>query len=75
MIRRIETHDTMAHTPAPARRAGRRSPLATTALLVVGLLATGGAYALATTTATTLGLLIVGALSELESEVLVTRSL
>ncbi len=52
MIRRIETHDTMAHTPAPARRAGRRSPLATTALLVVGLLATGGAYALATTTAT-----------------------
>lgn len=52
MIRRIETHDTMAHTPAPARRSGRRSPLATTALLVVGLLATGGAYALATTTAT-----------------------
>jgi len=52
MTRRIETHHTMAHTPAPARRAGRRSPLATTALLVVGLLATGGAYALATTTAT-----------------------
>jgi ubiquinol-cytochrome c reductase cytochrome c subunit len=52
MTRRIETHHTMAHTSAPARRAGRRSPLATTALLVVGLLATGGAYALATTTAT-----------------------
>lgn len=52
MTRRIETHHIMAHTPAPARRAGRRSPLATTALLVVGLLATGGAYALATTTAT-----------------------
>jgi ubiquinol-cytochrome c reductase cytochrome c subunit len=52
MTRRIETHHTMAHTPAPARRAGRRSPLASTALLVVGLLATGGAYALATTTAT-----------------------
>ena len=52
MIRRIETHHTMASTPASARRAGRRHPLATTALLVVGLLATGGAYALATTTAT-----------------------
>ncbi|MGV3732598.1 MAG: c-type cytochrome [Microcella sp.] len=39
-------------SPASARRVGRRSPLATTALLVVGLLATGGAYALATTTAT-----------------------
>jgi ubiquinol-cytochrome c reductase cytochrome c subunit len=53
MIRRIETLDTMA-TPssASARRAGRRSPLATSALLVVGLLATGGAYALATTAAT-----------------------
>ncbi len=52
MIRRIETHHTMASTPAPVRRVGRRHPLATTALLVVGLLATGGAYALATTTAT-----------------------
>jgi len=53
MIRRIETHHTMAPTSAsPARRVGRRHPLATTALLVVGLLATGGAYALATTTAT-----------------------
>lgn len=52
MIRRIETHPTMASTSASARRAGRRHPLATTALLVVGLLATGGAYALATTTAT-----------------------
>jgi ubiquinol-cytochrome c reductase cytochrome c subunit len=52
MIRRIETHPTMAPTPASTRRAGRRHPLATSALLVVGLLATGGAYALATTTAT-----------------------
>ncbi len=53
MIRRIETLHTMATTSAaPARRVGRRHPLATTALLVVGLLATGGAYALATTTAT-----------------------
>lgn len=52
MIRRIETQHTMASTPASSRRAGRRHPLATTALLVVGLLATGGAYALATTTAT-----------------------
>lgn len=52
MIRRIETQHTMATTPAPARRTGRRHPLATTALLVVGLLATGGAYALATTAAT-----------------------
>jgi len=53
MIRRIETHHTMAPTSAaPARRVGRRHPLATTALLVVGLLATGGAYALATATAT-----------------------
>lgn len=53
MIRRIETHHTMAPTSATsARRVGRRHPLATTALLVVGLVATGGAYALATTTAT-----------------------
>ncbi len=52
MIRRIETQHTMATTPASVRRVGRRHPLATTALLVVGLLATGGAYALATTTAT-----------------------
>jgi len=34
------------------RPAGRRSPLATVALLTVGLLATGGAYALFTTSAT-----------------------
>lgn len=52
MNRRIETHRTMPTSSASARRAGRRHPLATTALLVVGLLATGGAYALATTTAT-----------------------
>ncbi|MBU1251932.1 MAG: cytochrome c [Microcella pacifica] len=43
----------MALTSAASpRRAGRRSPLATTALLVVGLLATGGAYALVTASAT-----------------------
>jgi ubiquinol-cytochrome c reductase cytochrome c subunit len=35
----------------PSRKAGRRSPLATIALLAIGLLSTGGAYALATTTA------------------------
>jgi ubiquinol-cytochrome c reductase cytochrome c subunit len=34
------------------RKAGRRSPLATVALLAIGLLSTGGAYALATTSAT-----------------------
>ena len=39
--------------PAKAARAtGRRHPLATVALLTVGLLATGGAYALFTTSAT-----------------------
>lgn len=35
-----------------ARRTGRRHPLVTATLLVVGLLATGGAYAVATTAAT-----------------------
>jgi len=34
------------------RRTGRRSPLASVALLLIGLLATGGAYALVTTSAT-----------------------
>jgi ubiquinol-cytochrome c reductase cytochrome c subunit len=34
------------------RRAGRRSPLASVALLVIGLLTTGGAYALVTSSAT-----------------------
>jgi len=34
------------------RRTGRRSPLASVALLVIGLLATGGAYALVTSSAT-----------------------
>ncbi len=53
MNRRIEKNSTMAHSShSPARRAGRRHPLAAAALLVVGLVATGGAYALATTTAT-----------------------
>jgi len=53
MSNRIETQHIMASTsPVSARRTGRRHPLATAALLVVGLLATGGAYALATTSAT-----------------------
>lgn len=42
----------MASSSSAVRRSGRRHPLATAALLVVGLLATGGAYALATTSAT-----------------------
>lgn len=38
---------------APRKRAqGRRGPLATVALIAIGLVATGGAYALASTTAT-----------------------
>jgi ubiquinol-cytochrome c reductase cytochrome c subunit len=35
----------------PQRKSGRRSPLATVALLLIGLLSTGGAYALFTTSA------------------------
>jgi len=44
----------MSRTPKASRRrrTGRRSPLASAALLVVGLLATGGAYAMFTTSAT-----------------------
>jgi len=42
----------MAKTATPSARTGRRSPLASVALLVIGLLATGGAYALFTTSAT-----------------------
>lgn len=46
----------MAKSASPsgrkARATGRRSPLASVALLVIGLLATGGAYALFTTSAT-----------------------
>jgi len=41
----------MAKTPKNSARAGRRHPLATVALLMVGLLGTGGAYALFTTSA------------------------
>ncbi|WP_084815851.1 cytochrome bc1 complex diheme cytochrome c subunit [Frondihabitans sp. Leaf304] len=37
---------------AKSKRTGRRSPLATVSLIVVGLLTTGGAYALFTSTAT-----------------------
>ena len=39
-----------ARTPKPARKAGRRHPLATVALLAIGLGLTGGAYAAFTTT-------------------------
>lgn len=40
------------HTSAPGRRpSGRRHPLATVALITIGLLTTGGAYALLSTTA------------------------
>lgn len=46
----------MAKTASPsarkARATGRRSPLASVSLLVIGLLATGGAYAMFTTSAT-----------------------
>ena len=44
----------MAHKPDTSARRdrGRRHPLATVALILVGLLATGGAYALFTTSAT-----------------------
>jgi len=45
----------MAHTPttpkSQKRATGRRSPLATAALLAIGLLTTGGAYAMVTTSA------------------------
>ena len=41
-----------ASPTARSARTGRRSPLASVALLVIGLLATGGAYALFTTSAT-----------------------
>ena len=45
---RIGTHSTMAKKKAT----GRRHPLASVALLLVGLIATGGVYALATSSAT-----------------------
>ncbi|MCU1585729.1 MAG: cystathionine beta-lyase [Microbacteriaceae bacterium] len=43
--------NTTARTSGTANRRGRRHPLATVALLVIGLLSTGGAYALFTGTA------------------------
>ena len=43
---------THSSSDAPRRRAGRRHPLASVALITIGLLSTGGAYALMTTTAT-----------------------
>lgn len=42
----------MSTSPRRARATGRRHPLATAALLAIGLLATGGAYAVFTTSAT-----------------------
>jgi len=42
----------MASHTLNSRRTGRRSPLASVALLLIGLLATGGAYALFTSSAT-----------------------
>jgi ubiquinol-cytochrome c reductase cytochrome c subunit len=38
--------------PTAGRKAGRRHPLASVALILIGLISTGGAYALFTTTAT-----------------------
>ena len=52
---RIGNNRTMAKKAATARTtrtAGRRHPLASVALILIGLLSTGGAYALFTTTAT-----------------------
>ncbi len=42
----------MTRPTKSSRRTGRRSPLASVALLLIGLLATGGAYALVTSSAT-----------------------
>ena len=50
---RIGKPRNMAKKAAPTgRKAGRRHPLASVALIMIGLVSTGGAYALATTTAT-----------------------
>jgi ubiquinol-cytochrome c reductase cytochrome c subunit len=43
---------TLSSSDARRRQSGRRHPLATIALITIGLLSTGGAYALLTTTAT-----------------------
>ena len=43
---------TSSRTPADKRKSGRRHPLAAVALIAIGLLSTGGAYALFTTSAT-----------------------
>ncbi|HNP16028.1 MAG TPA: c-type cytochrome, partial [Terrimesophilobacter sp.] len=42
---------TKSSTDARRRQTGRRHPLASIALITIGLLSTGGAYALLTTTA------------------------
>lgn len=48
----MRTHSSSSRSArSAARKTGRRSPLATVALLMIGLLTTGGAYAVFTTTA------------------------
>jgi ubiquinol-cytochrome c reductase cytochrome c subunit len=54
-MRKSTTTASAATTPAKTtrrRKAGRRSPLASVALILIGLVATGGAYALFTSSAT-----------------------
>jgi ubiquinol-cytochrome c reductase cytochrome c subunit len=46
-----KTSSTRPAVPARGRKSGRRSPLASIALILIGLVATGGAYALFTSTA------------------------
>ena len=56
--KRTGNRNTMANSgakvsrKAPSRKAGRRHPLATIALITIGLVSTGGVYALFTSTAT-----------------------
>ena len=54
MINAFRTKGTNARMPKQPidRKRGRRSPLATVALIAIGLMSTGGAYALFTTSAT-----------------------
>ncbi|BDZ50472.1 cystathionine beta-lyase [Frondihabitans sucicola] len=47
-----KTASSSGRSAKKSKRSGRRSPLATVSLIVVGLLTTGGAYALFTSTAT-----------------------
>lgn len=54
MARRSDSSRTMANPvpTSPRRKTGRRSPMASVALLLIGLVATGGAYAAFTSSAT-----------------------